>query len=347
MKILLFLLLPLGVQAIEFKNTYHEKMEDIKKLTDLKSEDFRSVQTNPGSYGPIKIYNWTHPSETVPDPDLGYRHHPSSQVKHIVRSDTQIIYDAIYSFDQYSRRYAPVEDLPSRKKFVIFYGCSYTYGNGLNDNQTLHYFLGKLNKNYYPYNYAIGATGPNSMLALVQQNKFHEQIPQANGTFIYVYADFHTDRALGHYPSVTWLRDTPYYEMDKNGGLSRHGSFLTGRPIFTKLLMNLQIVFQFMGYGNNIIPAIKDKDHLYICALINETKKEFLRQYPQSNFVLYMHPTSRIPPILETCLQKNEIAYFKGKPLPENGMSIPIDGHPNEQANRLIAEELSAYLDQH
>ena len=59
---------------------------------------------------------------------------------------------------------------PDRKsEFVIFTGCSFVFGEGVNDNQTLPYLYGKQNPAVRCYNYGFPGYGTQQMLAVLQQ----------------------------------------------------------------------------------------------------------------------------------------------------------------------------------
>lgn len=290
-----------------------------------------------------KVRHWQYPREFIEDQNLGRRHRPSSEVRHIQRTENTIVYDAIYSFDQYGRRYAEVSHPEKRTKFIILYGCSYTYGNGLNDNQTLNYFLAKKLPDFYPYNYAIGASGTNSMLALIQENGFHRQIPQTGGIFIYVYINAHIDRAAGLLPSVRWNKDTPNFDFDDEDHLVRNGTIKSAHPIRLKFYSLIDQILSFLGRRNVIFPNVGEKEITYTCNLIEESKKEFLKQYPESQFFTFVHPLSGMDPRVEQCLKSKNVSILYSMPLPEK-TTIKGDGHPNEKANEFIAEQLNQLI---
>ncbi len=287
--------------------------------------------------------HWQYPKEFIEDENLGRRHRPSSEVRHIKRTDKKLVYDAIYSFDQYGRRYAEVLNPKKRNKFLILFGCSYTYGNGLNDNQTLNYFLAKKLPNFYPYNYAIGASGSNTMLALIQENQFHNQISQKVGIFIYVYINAHIDRAAGLLPSVRWNKSTPNFDYTDDGHFIRNGSLESAHPLRLQFYNFIDRLLTFLDRRKIIFPKVGTKEIAYTCQLIAESKTEFLKQYPDGQFYTYIHPLGRMEPRIEHCLLQKNVPILHSKSLPE-GSTILGDGHPNEKANNLITDELSQII---
>jgi hypothetical protein len=323
-----------------FLKSYKEKLQEGDKFADAAFADFHK---NPDArqIAGTTVYTWEYPNEVEVDPDIGYPPNPRSQVRHIHRTENQIIFDVIYSFDEFRRRIVPVAKTPSYKKFAVFFGCSFTLGTAVNDDQTLPYFIAKNNNEYFPYNYGIGGQGTNTMLGLIQKTNFHEQIPEHNGVFVYVYMHDHLARATGKLPSLPYNKVTPFYELT-SGGLERRGSFETGRPIYTRFLLFLNMLFGDNLLKNRYFPYETNADQDYVCHLISESKKLLSLQYPNSPFIVYAHPFTA-PEYLKECGKKNSFPVFEGHAYAEKDLKkygVPGNGHPNMLANELIAKEL-------
>lgn len=338
--VLMLLLVSTTSQAIEFAHSYKEKMTKVNRFLDFNDPFYLS--SNLFYKGGI-VRHWQYPTQFIDDPNLGRRNRPSAEVRHIQRTDKTLIFDSIYSFDEYGRRYAEIKNPEQRKKFLILYGCSYTYGEGLNDNQTLNYFLSKKLPDFYPYNYGIGGSGTNSMLALIQENGFHQQISQKEGFFIYVYIDSHIDRAAGLLPSLRWNKDTPNFDLDGANHLVRNGTLASAHPIRLTFYNFIDQILVFLGRRKIIFPNIGTKETEYTCQLIEESKNEFLKQYPTSQFFTYIHPHSGMNAGVELCLKRKNIPILYSKPLPSDTFILG-DGHPNEKANDLITDELTELI---
>jgi hypothetical protein len=158
-------------------SSYKDFQEYSDQFADLNSDFYLS---NPpwSASSANGFYRFQYPYEMAPHEDLGFTQATSSEVRHIYRTKDKIIYDAIYHFDEKGRRLAPIENRNRRKKFIVLSGCSFTYGNGLNDNQTLNYFLSKELNDFMPYNYAIGGTGTNTTLALIESNRLAQEVSE-------------------------------------------------------------------------------------------------------------------------------------------------------------------------
>lgn len=323
------------------EKTYKTQLADLNRFADLKNPHFADgIPYSTGSREGKKLYNWQFPQEMKQDPDLGYLATPSAEIRHITRTDTEIVYDAIYTFDEHSRRVTLIKKTSSYNKFIALFGCSFTYGNGLNDNQTINYNIAAQNKEFYPYNYAIGGTGINSTLALVQRTDFSSQIPEKKGFFVEVYISAHVDRAAGVLPALQWLENTPYFVVTNDNKVERQGSFKTGRPIYNFTLQWINRLF-----GNNILsgrffPSLNAKDYIYYCRLAEEVRDVLKQKSPGNEFVIYVHRSQPLDNGLRDCLNEKHITVLEPPGLNSEEYKIKIDGHPNAKMNELVAQDL-------
>lgn len=277
------------------------------------------------------------PKEFVPDPDLGFIHRPDSEIRHIERLENEIIYDATYHFDQYSRRLIPLEQ-EGREEFLMLFGCSFTYGNGLNDDQTLGYYLAKEGA-YHVYNYAIGGSGPHMLLELLRTRSLTSQITQEKGTLVYLFHSLHPRRTVGTALNMSWLRDTPFYE-EKNNEMIKVGTLETSRPFRTWFLKGIRKLNEW-GFLERDFPSASRFDLQYFAKIIKASQKEFLRQFPKGKFIVYVHPLSHMDPKLRAYLKEKSIPVHEGKKLEPSEYTLsPHDGHPSAKANEALAQEL-------
>jgi len=104
------------------------------------------------------------------------------------------IYDVTYSLFENGFRYT-CDNNKSEKKY-IFLGCSFTFGSGVNDNETLPYYFSKLNNfNNNIINFGLGARGTNTALNILKSNlisKFELKYPVKK--FIYTLISAHVER---------------------------------------------------------------------------------------------------------------------------------------------------------
>jgi hypothetical protein len=323
--------------------------EEGDQFVDLKNQNFKKIpnQWAPYTHNSEIIYTWQVPDEHRPKENIGYSPRPNTKVRTIRRTDTAIMYDVIYSFDAYSRRVTPLEKTKKQNKFLSLLGCSFTYGNGLNDNETINYYLANAQTEYYPYNYGIGGGALNMHLALAQQDDFMKDVSEKTGAFVYVFIEDHVNRVNGKNNSLQHMAITPYFEENKIGRMVNKGSISKTRPFYTNSVKFITKVF-----GNNILkgrafPAPTNEDETYFCKLVVETKKTLAEKFPNSPFVFYSHPFSGVSEVLKNCLIDNAIIFKQGLNLnsAEGNWNIsPLDSHPNSAANKKVAEDILEFL---
>ncbi len=240
------------------------------------------------------------------DADLGYKPPPGAIVQSTKQNmGGEVIYHASYSTDKWGRRFTPVDDPALRDRCAVFFGCSFTFGDGLNDDETLPYFFAKFASRYNPYNYSFSGYGPQNMLARIEQGGLVEEIPERCGVMICVGA--HVERAIGaYYVFNEWGQNFPYYFIDNKGDLVRNGSFSTGRPI-------MSVLFSFMAKSRLVKLSgfrypwhITDQDRELTARIIKESFLKFQKQFPgvECYFVN--------PPGLENAEDRNDRNSFKG-----------------------------------
>ena len=137
-----------------------------------------------------------------------------------------MVYDVNYTTDEFSRRITPWSSRGPVDKFALFFGCSFMFGQGVMDNETLPYYVGELTSRYRPYNYGGIGYGPQQMLAKFQERTLPREVSERQGVLIYLLIGDHVNRAIG---SVQVHNDRgigmPFYTVDSDGMLVRRGNF--------------------------------------------------------------------------------------------------------------------------
>jgi hypothetical protein len=252
------------------------------------------------------------------DSDLGYRPRPDVRVPCTKQySDGEIIYHVHYTTDRLSRRVTPVDSADQRDKFAVFFGCSFAFGEGLNDDETLPYFFGKYAPHYMPYNYAFSGYGPQQMLSKILQDSLGKEIHEKSGIMICVGA--HVERVIGaSYVYNEWGRNFPYYLIDHNDNLVRNGTFSTGRPI-------LSLMYRLMGksefvktLGLRYPMTITEQDRELTARIVQDSFREFKKQFKDSECYFVA------PPGLDIAEARNDAASFVkvGELLRKSGINV-------------------------
>ena len=170
------------------------------------------------------IYEGDYNRMCCPNPILGYSPEPDNKYHAVMKRNGKKVYDCLYTFDEYIRRITPSSDKNFKTKFALFFGCSFTIGEGVNDDETMpHYFSECMP--YMSYNYGFPGYGPQNMLAKLQDKGIRAEMPERDGILIYTFIDDHICRAIGSMRVYNeWATNLPYYILS-NGKLTRKGLF--------------------------------------------------------------------------------------------------------------------------
>jgi len=266
-------------------------------------------------------------------------------------SDGSLIYDVTYRTDEFRRRTVGQEYLPLKSHLILF-GCSYAYGEGLKDMDTLQDMLGKRMPQYNVYNYAVHGWGPQQMLALLEPGRLPQEVKSNKGVAVYYFIYDHFNRAVGTM-GRPWIYGFPYYRLDKDGVVQRDGSFKTGRALITYFYYFLYAMVDKSNFCHLINFSLSSKltlkDIQLTVEIIKKAKQLYEEQFNGKFYVLiYPFDENRDPYLNEfvSLLKENGIAVLNF-PLPKNEKSdyvIKHDGHPNAKLNEYLTDNLVQVL---
>lgn len=286
------------------------------------------------------------------DPEaLGKSHVLQNVIHSVGHYDGVLIYDVKYSLDGKANRITPARDRDKRHQFMAFFGCSFTFGHGVNDDETLPFYAGELCAEFMPYNYGQRGNGPQQILQRIQSAALPEEIQEQRGVGVYVYMPHHIERLIGSMPTFNlWVSNFPYYYLDKNGKLVQDGTFRSGRP-WRSALYDALWSWPVLSWFEIMLPIKRtNSDMDLLVGVIREAKNAFLTQFPDSQFVVLMyyypkHSLSKwnLHPYMVERLHAEGITVIDGSAwLTEEHFSeymLP-DFHPRPAMHRRVAEEL-------
>ncbi len=281
-----------------------------------------------------------------PDPDLGYVLKPSIWVTATQTAGDTIIYQRIYTTDALRRRLTPVENPTGRQQFALFFGGSFTFGDGLPDDATLPAAFGRAAPGVMPYNYGASGYGPQHMLAQFQNWPLPAQVSQAEGVAIYTFICPHVNRAIGSMDVInTWGSSMPYYRLEGNQ-LVRRGDFVSGRPVLATVY-SLLGMSQTVAYFGLQIPRLTEAHYALTARIVAEAAAEFERQFGSNQFYVLLYPDSsgcagQIQPQL-TQLGLRVLDYSTLISREQANLWQP-DGHPTAAAQQIVAGRLARDL---
>ncbi len=273
------------------------------------------------------------------DKVLGYSPISNNQLTEKKYYKDQMLFNATYSFNEYGLRTSPSFKKDSLIGDCLFFGCSYTFGEGVADEATYPYQVGKLtNGRYRIFNFAYDGYGPHQMLAALEYGNVKEIVPndeKAKYGFFLTFPD-HVLRAVGW---RKWDKRGPRYLLNSDGGVSLNGT-LNDNNLIRWIQLSKTLPWLFLNYHNVGSEEIK----LY-AEIIAAAAARFQEIYPNGKFyVLFIDRQTELSKQLLSALQEKALTIFlmneilsDPAPYAEHFRVHKLDSHPNALANKLTA----------
>ena len=168
----------------------------------------------------------SNPTYYLSHPLLGYTLQKNCRTQATKYYDKKLLYDVTYTIDANGWRVVPYPS-PDSATAVAFFGCSYTFGEGVNDNETLPYrFAEKSGGRFTAFNFGIHGYGPHQMLAILENELEKPALGVQRPRYaIYQALTSHVSRCTGQ---SSWDQSGPKYVLDAQG-----------EPIYTGPFENL------------------------------------------------------------------------------------------------------------
>jgi len=276
--------------------------------------------------------------------------------------DNQVVYDTTYSTDHNAQRCTFPRN-PNVNKSVLFFGCSITFGDGINDEQTLPYQVGKLSKEKInTYNFGYSGYGPHQMLSALDHDLVDKVILEEPKYAIYSAIPGHIVRSSGLQSwLVTW--HDPNYELDKDKHLVYNGHFddnqvkITLKDRIRAILSNSNILKRvYSPFATNLKRKQNQGDIERYIEIVSNARDIFEQKYPNSEFhVLWWglldsyNNDNVVKQVLEKFQQKKLRVHMVEDILPNFYQNNPhyqlvFDSHPTPYANYLLAKYVAEQI---
>ncbi|MDP1839635.1 MAG: hypothetical protein Q8N31_26405 [Reyranella sp.] len=155
-----------------------------------------------------------------PDPILGFRPKPNSEVVATATFGPETIYRHTYHFDDSAARVTPSG--PAGADTYLFLGDSFVFGQGLVDDQSLAAQFAKVNDyKVRAINLGVPGYGPNHLVRALEAGLLDRYVGQPVKAVVSWIIPAHLARVTG---DGSWLGSSPRYVLE-NGVLRHTGSF--------------------------------------------------------------------------------------------------------------------------
>jgi hypothetical protein len=310
-----------------------------------------TLSPTPMGQGLVKttIPQWWPP----PDPILGFRPLPNTEVIGMATFGAELIYRHTYHFDGTAARVTPAG--PAGSDTYLFLGDSFVFGQGLVDDQSLASQFAKVNDyQVRTVNLGVPGYGPNHLVRAFEAGLLDRYADQSVKAVVSWIIPAHLARVTGDGP---WLGSSPRYVLD-NGVPKYTGSFDDYR--WTHPLAGLKYL---LGERFLFVDAIgmrqrqEEQADLFV-ALIVRLQQLAREKFGVPLIVIYSWPdeTSKdgygsssafLVTVLDR-LRKLGVTLVSvdnlTRKIDVSLLLIPHDGHPTAYTYELIADELKRRL---
>jgi len=283
---------------------------------------------------------------------VGYRPQNDAHVTARKMINGQTIYNVAYTTDNHHRRVTPGQDDRPSGDALFFFGGSFAFGEGLNDNETLPYYVAMDAPAYRVYNYGFSGYGPQQAVAQLRDDSLFGPEGKRQAIGIYVFIPHHIRRAIGSMRVVSeWGYHFPDYEEDGRGGVVLNQTFERGRPWRTWIyrLMAREQVWRYFKVDWPL--SISHGDIVHTAHILAAAQKAFEQRFHGGVFYVLMYPEEghaevkafRTVPVFRAAGLRI-LDASKTVDLSQPGMTIRGDNHPTAEANRLLAGHIVKVL---
>ena len=275
------------------------------------------------------------------DEALGYVPRPACRVDSVLTKNGSRVYSVEYTIDARSHRVTPRPVNAPRSTALVFFGGSYTFGEGVDDHETFPAHVADLAPGHVAYNYGFSGYGPQQMLEQVVDETFDDSIVEDSGHGVYLFIDDHIGRAVGAMSvSSGWGRNFPHYVLEGNR-LVRRGSFGDGRHGLTSVYawLSRRAIVQAFSVD---LPLVYRSDHIRLTArLIAAAAASFRGTFPDSTFYTVVFPGSEYGDEIGRLLADERVRLLDYSRLfdPDDPKLVrEVDRHPTGDGYARLAE---------
>lgn len=280
----------------------------------------------------------------VDQPRVGYAARPNAWRRHQSWAGTQLLYEVTYQMDEHGWRRGPGLADAAAPHAAVFLGCSFTFGVGLEDAETLPAQVERAAGGAVrTYNVAMDGYGPHQLLALFEQDQVkpvlgrHERM-----SGLHLAIPDHIRRVAG---AVRWGFQGPRYQLQPDGSVRYTGPF---HRKATAAVWHLAAKSLVLSEIHDRVRRVTDRDLDLHAAVVAALQAAFQRQVGGPFVVLawdtgdagYGEMVARLRGRGLRVVEVSELVpgYAPGRP----DLMRPLDRHPTPACMRQVAAGLAA-----
>lgn len=217
------------------------------------------------------------------------------------------------TIDEHGRRITPwrQDRIGAAKKHIFLFGCSITFGQGVNDDETFPYYLERERKDVVTYNAAIPGTSIMEAIVLAGQRSTFENVQPLDGIGVYAMFNDHFSRFFN---STFKVGDWRYWGMEWRETSPEHfetiGKLYATNPLwllFSKIWFHSQTAKTF----NLDFPIQTPERWDQFFRAVKHLRREYWQKTKPTNpFVVLFLPSGRIPRMALEAASRAEIPFI-------------------------------------
>ena len=286
---------------------------------------------------------------TIPHDVLGYAPAPGHETTLRVTGDGEVVYDVTYTIDAQGLRISPPSTAPDGGPCLVFFGDSFTFGEGLENDETLPWQLGvATGGRYRVYNFGFHGYGPHQMLAALERGLVEERTDCRPLAVVYQGAEFHVARAAG---LSTWEESGPHYEASEDGGAKLVGRFAPDRFLYPQWLVDAAAHSRVLAKLRGLHRPTHAGDVARLLGILEQTRREVAERFPGAELLVVWWDSGPDDALAAELLARGFRVQRVSAMLPDR-FEAPekyrlhrLDGHPNALAFERVAAALAASFD--
>jgi len=265
----------------------------------------------------------------------------------------RVVFDVTYTVDEKGSRVTPATTKESTGRDLVFFGCSFTFGEGLEDDETIPNQVAKRAPGWRVTNLAYPGQGPGHILARIEKPETINLFRGNEVKGVYVYIPSHIERVIGSMRiTTTWARDFPYYDLSPMGEVEYRGTMRSGRPVLSRLYWWLSKEPILRYFDVDVPEPLTDRHIELTTRVVQEFRDRWIAGLDKTSFTVVIFPT----PVRARVPASRFIPHLESKHIPYLDYSgrfnemdiaqvwIPEDHHPTAKAARLVAGWLAEDL---
>lgn len=188
------------------------------------------------------------------------------------KGDGKVVFDVHYTLDKQYRRLVP-ETSKKKTDTIILSGCSYTFGIGLNDRETIQYALGQLRPSSKIFNLGLAGSSISEQFRIMDLFPHRTELPHiGNSIGVYIFTTHQLNRAVCGRECLVeeneWMLKLPRYTLENNLPTFR-GNFNENFP-WSEPIAKKMAKFEIFDLWPGIMTAHESSSYKLFATLLRE-----------------------------------------------------------------------------